>query len=155
VRQGSTFFGPTPSSSGYESGYWLIYQNQPSVGLAHGRADHPGVLEFVHATHDNQDGERVTLLGATPLSATNAAGGAWANFELSVDPSAAPASQLIARLGGTLIYSGPIPSDGPTSGAFGVGFRENHAGPPIASEGTWVDGLLFELATTPLTDTYP
>ncbi len=154
VRQGSTFFGPTPSSSGYETGYWLIYQNQPGVGLAHGRADHPGVLEFVHATHDNQDGERVTLLGSLPLASTSATPGAWANFDLSIDPSAAPASQLVARLGGAVIYSGPIPSGGPTSGAFGVGFRENHAGPPIASEGTWVDGLLFELATTPLTDTY-
>lgn len=44
-------------------------------------------------------------------------------------------------IGGHTIYSGDIPVSGPTSGAVQFGFRENHAGAPVAAEGTWIDTI--------------
>jgi len=140
-RQGSTFFTNTPGPSGYESGYMLIYENAAGVGLNNGRPDHAGTFEFVHATHDHMDSTPVALLGSATRVATGAAAGAWTTFELTVDPTAAVGQQLIARINGYTIFSGAIPSGGPTSGAFQVGFRENHSGGPAANEGTWIDDL--------------
>lgn len=138
---GVNFFTSSTSarlSTGMENGYWIIYENAAGVGLANGRADHPGVFEFVMASHDQQDGSPVELLGSATLAATGAAGGAWTTFELSVDPMI---DELIARINGHAIYRGPIPVGGRMSGAFMVGFRENHTGGPTANEGTWVDNL--------------
>lgn len=149
-RQGSTFFSTTGvNSSGYESGYWLIYENAAGVALNHGRADHPGVFEFVYATHDNMDDSPVLLLGSASLAVTGALEGAWTTFELTVNPTApAVSDRLVARVNGVDIYRGDIPSGGPTSGAFQVGFRENHVGAPVASEGTWIDNLRITPAVT-------
>ncbi len=44
-------------------------------------------------------------------------------------------------LGGVEIYRGETPAGMRNSGAIQVGFRENHAGAPGPSEGTWVDAL--------------
>lgn len=149
-RQGSTFFTNTPDSSGYEYGYWLIYQNRPGVGLNNGRPDHPEAFEFLHAHNDNESSAPATLLGpAVPLAGTGSSAGGWVEFELIIDPNASTEGQLVARIDGTDIHVGPIPEGGPTSGAFQVGFRENHPGPPAASEGTWVDAVTISNVEVP------
>lgn len=137
-RQGSNFFTANPAASGYESGYWLIFENAAGVGLNDGRPDHADTFEFVHATNDNMDATPVALLGSATRAATGAAAGAWTTFYLSVDPAG---NNLTARINGVNVYNGAIPAGGPTSGAFQVGFRENHAGAPAAVEGTWIDNL--------------
>lgn len=148
--QGSVFFAADSSGFGYESGYWLIYENASGVGLADGRADHPGVFEFVHATHDNMDGFPVDLLGSKTLSMTGAAAGTWTTFLLEIDPvHEDPLQRLVAEINGVEVYRGSIPPGGPVSGAIQVGFRENHAGAPVASEGTWIDSLSVTLPSTP------
>ena len=145
--QGSTFFSSSRAANSYENGYMLIYENAAGVGLDDGRADHAGTIEFVHASHDNQDANPVDLLGSVSAPVT----GAWTTFELIVDPTASPSSQLIAVVGGVTVYSGAIPAGGPTSGAVAVGFRENHTGAPAASEGTWIDNLrIGQVGTVPV-----
>jgi hypothetical protein len=149
--QGSVFFASDSSGFGYESGYWLIYENASGVGLADGRADHPGTFEFVHATHDNMDGFPVDLLGSKTLASTGAAAGAWTTFALEVNPeSENPLQQLTATINNVVIYQGALPSGGPVSGAIQVGFRENHTGNPVATEGTWIDSVSVTLLSTPV-----
>jgi hypothetical protein len=141
--QGSNFFTPTAADrTGYESGYWLVYENRPGVGLSDGRADHPGVWELVHASHDNVDGEPVRLLAAELGTTLGVTPGQWVDFSFTVAPFGA--EELVVRLNGYDVYRGPLPEDGPRSGAFLAGFRENHAGPPTVGEGTWVDGLSIQ-----------
>ncbi|MEM9379164.1 MAG: glycoside hydrolase family 18 protein [Planctomycetota bacterium] len=141
-RQGSNFFSSTASAqSGYESGYWLIYQNRPGVGLGTGRPDHAGVWELVHATHDNMDGAPVDLLYALPNFILGVDEGDWARFEIVLDPFTSAGAELVVRVNDVDLYAGPLPEGGPRSGGFQVGFRENHPGPPAQSEGTWIDGL--------------
>jgi len=151
--QGSTFFTTDSDGYGYENGYWLIYENASGIGLADGRTDHPGVFEFVHATHDNRDGLPVELLGSKSRSTTGASEGAWTTFLLEIDPlDVDPDQQLIAQINGTDVYRGSIPDGGPTLGAFQVGFRENHTGTPVPSEGTWIDTVAivnFDWTPTP------
>lgn len=144
-RQGSRFFGSSQvGASAYESGYWLIFENQPGVGLADGRPDHPSVFELVHATHDNQDGAPTELLGSLSASAAGILEGAWTRFEFVCDPAARPARQLIVRVNDVDVYRGALPAGGPRAGAFQIGFRENHGGLPGPAEGTWIDGLELE-----------
>ncbi len=142
--QGSNFFSSTAAArTAYESGYWLIHENRAGVQLADGRPDHPRVWELVHATHDNMDGERVTLLASISDATLGIVGGTWTSFEFIVQPYDRSGDRLVVSLGGQEIYRGPLPEDGPRKGAFQVGFRENHSGPPAPSEGTWVDDLEF------------
>lgn len=137
--QGSTFFTNFPDSSGYETGYWLIYENASGIGLNNGRPDHPGTFEFVHATHDNYvDDEPVAFLGSATRASTGAPEGDWVNFEMFIDPAE---DLLVAQINGSDIYRGPIPTGGPISGAFQMGYRENHTGAPTATEGTWIDDV--------------
>ncbi|MCX7918783.1 MAG: glycosyl hydrolase family 18 protein [bacterium] len=139
-RQGSTFFTSDTYDdySGYETGYWLIYENRNGVGLNDGRPDHPGIFEFVYATNDNMDTEKVVLLGSLSRASTGAPDGGWTTFALSINPAS---NQLIAKINNISIYTGAIPAGGPISGAFQIGFRENHAGNPTSSEGTWIDNV--------------
>ncbi len=154
--QGSTFFSSVLGPSQYENGYWLIYESNTGAGLADGRPDHPQTFEFVHASHDNMDQVPVTLLGSATRAATGAAGGAWTTFELSVDPLATAGQQLVAKINNFTVFSGALPAGGPISGAFQVGFRENHTGAPVASEGTWIDGLSVTLLHRPVViNTHP
>lgn len=142
--QGSTFFSSTGADhSAYESGYWLIYESRAGVGLADGRPDHGGVWELVHATHDNMDGERVELLARISNGSLGVTPGHWTSFELKLRPYGNH-DPLVVRVGGQEVYRGTLPDGGPTNGAFQVGFRENHAGPPSAAEGTWIDHLHIE-----------
>lgn len=143
---GSAFFSDGRAGNSYENGYWLIYENAAGVGLDNGRPDHPGTFEFVHATHDNMDGKPVELLGSATRASTGATEGTWTTFELAIDPNEAPGAQLAARINGADVYTGSIPADGPTQGAFQVGFRENHAGSPASNEGTWVDNISIQPA---------
>jgi fibronectin type 3 domain-containing protein/spore germination protein YaaH len=152
--QGSTFFTGSVSSqdrTGYESGYWLIFENVAGVGLADGRADHSGVVEFVLATNDNMDDQPVESLGSLDLSSAGISTGAWNSFQIIISPLSASGHQLIARVGGAVVYEGDLPANGPTSGAFQAGFRENHSGAPTAPEGTWIDGLAFSVPSVDLT----
>lgn len=142
--QGSNFFSSTAAArSGYESGYWLIYENRAGVQLDDGRADHPGVWELVHATHDNMDGAPVTLLASVTNQDVGVLQGKWIAFELALVPDLQSVGKLVVTLNGREVFHGDLPVGGPQRGAFQVGFRENHAGLPSASEGTWVDGLRF------------
>ena len=147
--QGSTFFSGTPTGSGYESGYWLIFENAAGVGLNDERPDHPGVFEFVHASNDNMDASPVTLLASKTLAEVGVTNGTWTNFRLSVNPAAA-GDRLLAEINGITVYSGPIPAGGPTSGSFQVGFRENHSGAPATNEGTWLDNVTINGDSVPV-----
>jgi hypothetical protein len=88
------------------------------------------------------DDTKVSLLGSATRASTGASAGAWTTFQLTVDPVG---GTLTAKVNGTNVYNGPIPAGGPTSGAFQAGFRENHAGAPASTEGTWIDNLSFTL----------
>ncbi|MEM9802352.1 MAG: glycosyl hydrolase family 18 protein [Planctomycetota bacterium] len=142
--QGSHFFSSAPGSNGYESGYWLVYENRAGVGLGNGREDHPGTWELLHATNDNMDGEPVELLASLPNFILGVTDGTWVRFEFVVRPRAAQDERLVVIVEGQELYRGPLPKGGPTSGAFQVGWRENHPGPPNTAEGTWIDGLVIE-----------
>ncbi len=140
-RSGSSFFGSISPVPGYESGYWLIYENGAGVGLADDRPDHAGTFEFVHATSTDAYSTRTVLLGSKTLAQLGVTAGSWRTFRLQVNPAAAAGEQLIAQINGVDVYRGAIPAGGPVSGAFQVGFRENHSGAPLAREGTWIDAL--------------
>lgn len=146
--QGSTFFSPFPNNSGYEDGYWLIYENG-SVDLNDGQPNHPGSFQFVLASNDNLDSAPTTALGSPkPLPNLGAVLGQWTSFRLRVDPTADASEQLVAQVNGSDVYRGAIPEDGPVRGAFMVGFRETDYN--ITSvEGTWIDGLKIDYATPP------
>jgi spore germination protein YaaH len=145
--QGTTFFTASPASSGFEDGYWLIYENRDGAALNDGRADHPGTFEFVMATNNGVSPAPVQFLGSATRASAGIGEGTWAPFELVIDPTVEPAGQLTAKINDTVVYDGPIPIGGPTRGAVQIGFRENHAGNPVASEGTWVDNLQISLLT--------
>jgi len=132
--QGSTFFSTTRSNSSYENGYWLIYENNASADLDDGLASHPGIVHFVMASHDNQDGNPVVSLGSLDVSSM---AGSWRRFDLNINPGG---NTLTAKLGGSIVYSGSIPTGGRTSGPVMVGFRE-FDGSVTSVEGTWIDGL--------------
>jgi len=149
-RQGSRFFtnaGTSADQSGYESGYWLIFENKSGVVLNDGRSDHPDIFEFVYATNDNMDGQKVSFLGSATRAATEASAGFWTTFDLKINPVAVPGNRLIAKINNYTIYQGDIPTGGPISGAFQVGFRENHSGAPASNEGTWIDNIQIGSAT--------
>jgi len=144
--QGSTFFSASPASTGYEDGYWLIYENGIN-GLADGRPDHHGQFEFVHATNDNMDAIISAPLGPKKtLANTQTSAGTWTTFHLRLDPLAAVGQQLVAQINNVDVYRGPIPAGGPTKGAFMVGFREATGIPVAANEGTFIDNLTITRA---------
>ena len=151
VRSGSTFFSASPSASGFDSGYWLVYENRASVGLSDGQPDHPGEWHFVHATNDGRDAEISTVLGSAAQASTGIPAGQWSKFRLSINPSAPAGHQLLAKINEVEVFRGSIPAGGPTSGAFATGFRETNGGAVAADEGTWIDGLEFTLDTVPVT----
>jgi len=147
--QGSTFFSASPASTGYEDGYWLIYENGTN-GLADGRPDHHGQFEFVHATNDNMDSIISAPLGTKKtLANTQISAGTWTTFHLRLDPLAAVGQQLVAQINNIDVYRGPIPAGGPTKGAFTVGFREGQGGAVAAVEGTFIDNLTITRANPP------
>lgn len=144
VKQGSTFFTADAflTNSGYEDGYWLIYENAAGAGLNDGQADHPGVWNFIHVTNDGADSTKSTLLASATNATLGVTPGQWTTFRFIVDPPAVSA-KLVAQVNSTNVYSGAIPAGGPVNGAFAAGFRENHAGGPAAAEGTWIDNIQF------------
>jgi len=149
-RQGSRFFtnaGTFADQSGYESGYWLIFENKSGINLNDGRPDHADTFEFVYATNDNMDSEKVTLLGSATRNSTGASAGAWTTFYFNINPNATSGNRLIAKINNVDIYRGNIPTGGPISGAFQVGFRENHTSAPASNEGTWIDNIQIGSAT--------
>lgn len=141
VSQGTTFFSSVTANSAYENGYWLIWENRSGVGLSDGQADHPNQWNFVHASHDNMDGEITALLGSNDDASLGITPGTWVDFRLVINTSEPAGQQLLAQINGRDVFRGSIPAGGPTSGAFAAGFRENHAGSPTADEGTWIDDL--------------
>lgn len=143
---GSDFFGPDPANSGYESGIWLTWQNNPGVGLTSGRFDHPGAFELVHATHDARDDDPVDVLAVASDLALGVSGGTWVDVEIVVRPEGVSGPDLEVRVNGRDVHVGPLPEGVRRTGALQVGFRENHAGAPSSREGAWVDGLRFEPA---------
>jgi hypothetical protein len=148
--QGSTFFTSSPDASGYETGYWIIYENVAGVGMNDGRPDHAAVFEFVWATNDRMDSVPVSFLGSATRAATGAPNGGWATFLLTVDPNRPSGDRLIAQINGVDVYRGNIPTGGPVSGAVQFGFRENHTGAPVSTEGTWVDNVRVSLVSFPV-----
>lgn len=150
ARTGSDFFNPAPVDSGYDSGFWLVYENAAGVGLADGQADHPGVVQFIYATNNDQDATTSTLLASKTLAELGVTAGQWTTFRLSVNSNAS-GDTLLAQMNGVTIYSGAIPAGAPTTGGFQIGFRENHAGAPAAIEGTWVDNVQINDLSVPVT----
>lgn len=148
--QGSNFFATTVDASGYDSGYWLIFENASGAALNDGRDDHPGVFEFVWATNDRMDAAPVTLLSSKSRAALGLPDGGWTTFMLTVDPTRAAGDRLIARINNVDVFRGDIPAGGPTSGAFMVGFRENHTDVPATNEGTWVDNIEISVPGFPV-----
>jgi len=148
-RQGSVFFTSDTydDANAYETGYWLIFENKSGVGLNDGRPDHPDVFEFVYATNDNMDGQKVSFLDSATRTETGASAGAWTTFYFNINPNATAGNRLIAKINNVDIYRGNIPTGGPISGAFQVGFRENHTGTPASNEGTWIDNISIGSAT--------
>ncbi len=149
VRSGSTFFSAFPAGSGFDSGYWLVYENRSGVAIADGQPDHPGVWHFLHATNDGRTAMISSLLAQSTNATLAVTPGQWAEFHLSINRFASPGDQLVASINNIEIYRGPFPTDGPTSGAFAVGFRETNGGTETNDEGTWVDGLEFTATGTP------
>ncbi len=132
---GSTFFSGSPNGSGYDAGYWLIFENTGGVGLNDGRPDHGDTFEFIWP---QQEGNAAISLGSLSRTAAGVTAGTWTTFGLSIDPVS---NSLMATVNGVTVYNGPIPTGGPTSGSVQVGFRENHVGNPSSVEGTWVDNI--------------
>lgn len=143
ASEGSAFFSAAVDNNSYEDGYWLIYENVAGVGLADGRADHAGTFEFVQASNDNQDGNPVDFLGSATAASVGVTPGQWVPFRLTINPAGPSGQQILAKINGIDVYRGNIPAGGPTSGAFAVGFRENHVGAPVGTEGTWIDTVVI------------
>jgi hypothetical protein len=137
-----------PDSSGYEDGYWLIYENG-TVNLNDGQPNHHNQFQFVMASNDNQDGELTRALGTNKnLAQLGVTAGSWADFRLTLNSTAPAGDQLVAQINGADVYRGPIPENGRTRGAFVVGHREAGGG-VSATEGTWIDDLLINHAAPP------
>lgn len=134
---GSTFFSTTRGSSSYENGYWIIYENSASGTLDDGLANHAGSVKFVLASHDNQDGAPVTTIATLGVSGL---AGTWTTYDLYIKPVA---NSLIAKIGGTTIYTGAIPAGGPTSGSIAFGYRD-FSGSITSASGTWVDNVVIK-----------
>lgn len=140
--QGSTFFSSSTASSGYDSGYWLIYEHGAST-LNDGQAAHAGQFQFVHATNDNMDANPTQALGSLKSLASftpAVSQGSWVTYRLTVEPSNVRGFQLLAQVNGEDIYRGPLPTGGPVAGAILVGNRE-FSGTASSGTGTWVDNL--------------
>lgn len=149
VRSGSTFFSAIPANSGFDSGYWLVYENRAGVGLADGQPDHPGVWHLLQATNDGRSATISSLLAQSTNAALAITPGQWAEFHLSINKFASPGDQLVASINNIEIFRGPFPAGGPTSGAFAAGFRETNGGTVTSDEGNWIDGLEFTATGTP------
>jgi hypothetical protein len=96
------------------------------------------------------DSVPVSFLGSATRAATGAPNGGWATFLLTVDPNRPSGDRLIAQINGVDVYRGNIPTGGPVSGAVQFGFRENHTGAPVSTEGTWVDNVRVSLVSFPV-----
>ncbi|MEO8377533.1 MAG: hypothetical protein ABI579_07665, partial [Candidatus Sumerlaeota bacterium] len=153
--QGSRFFtavGNNLRISGYESGYWITFENKSGLGLNDGQADHAGVFHFIHATNNGMGETRTTLLGSKTLSNAGLSGyttGGWTDFLLYINPNTASGDQLIATINGVEIYHGAIPSGGPTKGSFMTGYREATGGTFASTDGTWIDNVVIASSAVP------
>ena len=90
------------------------------------------------------DGRPVDLLASLPNFILGVTEGQWAAFTFKLASGPGQGAELTVTINGVDLYQGPLPEGGPRSGAFQVGFRENHSGAPGPGEGTWVDTLSFD-----------
>ncbi|MBX7246141.1 MAG: fibronectin type III domain-containing protein [Candidatus Sumerlaeaceae bacterium] len=155
-KQGTRFFTANVNNlkvSGYESGYWIVYENNNGLALNDDQADHGGILYFLHATNDNMGATKTTLLTSATLASVGLSGyqtsGGWTTFLLWINPNAAAGDRLIASVNGTQIYHGVIPAGGPISGAVMAGYREATGGTFANTDGTWVDNLVIASSAVP------
>lgn len=139
---GSTFFTANPAGSGYENGYWLLYNNDSTININTGLGNHSETFKFVMAQNNNMQADRVVELGSVTRAATGVTGGTWTTFLLEIDPVN---DTLRAEINNTVIYNGTIPEGGRTSGAFTGGHRNGTTG---AADGLWLDALTIEPLTT-------
>jgi len=154
--QGTRFFTANASNlrvSGYESGYWIAYENKSGLNLNDGQADHAGTFNFYHASNDNMDAARTTLLASATLAdvglSSYLTAGGWTDFLLYVNPNAASTDQLVAAVNGVEIYRGAIPAGGPTKGSVMAGYREATGGTFASTDGTWIDNIVIASSATP------
>ncbi len=145
--QGSSFFADTPDSTGYDNGYWLVYENGV-INLADGQPSHPQQFQLIAASNDNQDSLISIGTGTKSLAEVSAVANSWVNFRMQVDPAAVAGQQIIMQINDVDVYRGSIPAGAPVTGAVMVGHREAGGGVQ-AMEGTWVDNLLISRATRP------
>ena len=156
AKSGSNFFPTTLSGGAYDTGYWLTYETAAGVGLNDDQPDHAQEFQFLMAKNDNVGTTRTIALGTiktladvgiASLSAT----GQWVPFRLSVNTLQ---NLLLAEVNGVQVYKGSIPSDGPTTGAFQVGFRENNGTGVTSVMGTWIDNIQINTALVPVSLTH-
>src|SRR5690606_33516641 len=81
---GSTFFPDEDfiGNSGYENGYWLLYNNDTSININTGLGNHSETFKFVMAQNNNMQEDRVVELGSVTRAATGVTGGTWTTFLL-------------------------------------------------------------------------
>lgn len=149
--KGSNFFSSSPANAGYENGYWLVYESNASAALTDGQSVHSQQFMFEMANNDNQQSTQTLALSSAKTLANVGLGsigstGLWTTFQMCIVPSQ---NRLIARINNSDVYNGTIPSGGPTTGAFQVGFRE-FTGTTVsnAAEGTWLDNIAIAAPVT-------
>lgn len=143
-QKGSAFFSASPGNSGYESGYWLVYESNASAALNDGQAVHSQQFLLEMANNDNMQSTRTLALGTAKTLAqvgiaSVPAAGVWATFRLECNTGT---NKLRAQINGNDVYNGTIPSGGPTRGAFQVGYREFTSPTSVTSVmGAWLDNI--------------
>ena len=156
--QGTRFFTGNVNNfkiSGYESGYWITYENNNGLALNDDQADHAGTFNFCYATNDNMKPAKTVLLSSASLSTVGLssylAAGGWTSFVLWINPNAATNDQLIASINGVEIYHGAIPAGAPKAGAVMAGYREATGGTFATTDGTWIDNIVIASSAIPAT----
>ncbi len=132
------------TGNGMENGYYLEYQNGTVSGLKGISGVSTPVARLI-AVSSEPTINAGSIAGATALVLGNTADvnkGAWNSFQVFFDQGG---DRLYASINGSLIYDGSVPTDEvhSTDGGIVVGFREAHAGTPVAGEGAYVDGLVL------------
>jgi spore germination protein YaaH len=149
-KSGSNFFSSSPANAGYESGYWLVYENTNGASMNDDQPDHGQQFQFVMAQNTNLTTDKTLALGANKsLSdigiSSLASVGKWVPFKLSISPSH---GLVQAQVNGVDVYNNSIPSGGPTSGAVQIGYRGFSSITSVM--GTFVDTLEINFNNVPV-----
>jgi len=136
--------------NGLEKGFYLDYQNGALGGTLKGGTypAHSGSADLIAVnTSATLNTGLVTGTVATTLGTTTSVSkGAWNTFRIGCDTNS---NLVYAYINGVEIFRGALPAGyNLTAGGVVVGFRESHAGTPVAGEGTWIDALMIDTNTS-------